>query len=202
MPFSSIKYDRFCRFGTLWTTLTLRATVSVVAKFCKIQKKWLILHILTKKHPHQWVQNCAYMWKCYSNRAYMHGYCSSCIHYFNIIFIYYKNLFHSFFFLFPPITWATPTPHSTSSLFHSWPLPLIFSLRQLLLALALALALTHSHHHGKECDRFGPFCNPVRRVDQLGVISIDRFWGKFLQKGMGFSHWDFRVCFLWFRARF
>ena len=26
-----------------------------------------------KKHPHQWVQNCAFMHNCYSNRAYMHG---------------------------------------------------------------------------------------------------------------------------------
>ena len=73
-----------------------------------------------------------------------------------------------------------------SPCFNSLPLPLIFSLRPLLLALALALA--HSHHHGKECDCCGGFCSPVRSVDQLGVISIDRFWGKFLRKGMGFSH--------------
>ena len=69
-----------------------------------------------------------------------------------------------------------------SPCFNSLPLPLIFSLRPLLLALALA----HSHHHGKECDCFGGFCSPVRRVDQLGVISIDRFWGKFLRKRYGF----------------
>ena len=67
-----------------------------------------------------------------------------------------------------------------SPCFNSLPLPLIFSLRPLLLALA------HSHHHGKECDCFGGFCSPVRRVDQLGVISIDRFWGKFLRKRYGF----------------
>ena len=53
-------------------------------------------------------------------------------------------------------------------MFHSWPLPLIFSLRPLLLALALA----HSHHHRKECDRFGGFAAPWG--GWIGVISIDR----------------------------
>ena len=35
-----------------------------------------------KKHPHQLVHNCVFMHNCYSNRAYMHGYCSMCIYYF------------------------------------------------------------------------------------------------------------------------
>ena len=45
-------------------------------------KKWLILHILTKK-------NCAYIQKCYSNRLYMHNYCNFA---FNILlFVDYKK---------------------------------------------------------------------------------------------------------------
>ena len=35
-----------------------------------------------KKHPHQFVHNCAFMHNCYSNRVYMHGYYNMCICYF------------------------------------------------------------------------------------------------------------------------
>ena len=38
--------------------------------------------IWAKKHPHQLVHNCAFIYNCYSNRAYMHSYCSMCIYYF------------------------------------------------------------------------------------------------------------------------
>ena len=160
----------------------------MVAKFCKIQKKWLILHILTKKHPHQWVQNCAYMWKCYSNRAYIHGYCSSCIHYFNIIFIYYKNLFHSFF--------SSLSYHlsNTNMSQYTLPISILTSSSHLLFSSASLSSCSFSSPWERMWPVWG-FCSPMRRVDQLGVISIDRFWGKFLQKGMGFSHWDFRVFF-------
>ena len=47
-----------------------------------------------KKHPHQLVHNCAFMHNCYSNRAYMHGYCSMGIYYF----IHFRS--HVFFSLF------------------------------------------------------------------------------------------------------
>ena len=49
-----------------------------------------------KKHPHQLVHNCAFMHNCYSNRAYMHGYCSMCIYYF----INFRSyIFFSLFFV-------------------------------------------------------------------------------------------------------
>ena len=44
----------------------------------------------------------------YSNRVYLHGYCNSFIHYFNIIFVQYKNTFFALFFL--SSHWAIPTP--------------------------------------------------------------------------------------------
>ena len=46
----------------------------------------LILHILTKKHPYQCLQNCAYIQKCYINRANMHDYCSFLFNFFNCCF--------------------------------------------------------------------------------------------------------------------
>ena len=44
-------------------------------------------------------QNCAFMHNCYNNCAYMHGYCSICISYFSIFF-----LFHPLFFSLSPLT--------------------------------------------------------------------------------------------------
>ena len=47
------------------------------------------MHILTKKekHPHQCLQKCANIQNCYSNRAYMHDYCS-CANDFFILFFF------------------------------------------------------------------------------------------------------------------
>ena len=36
---------------------------------------------MSKKNPHQFVHNCAFMHNCYSNRVYIHSYCSMCICY-------------------------------------------------------------------------------------------------------------------------
>ena len=114
------------------------------------------------------------MHNCYSNYAYKHDYCSSSIYYFNIIFIYYPKK-NTLFFL-SPLTWATPTPLNSLSLFHSWALPFIFSLRLLL---------------DNSCSFLSPreimwsvwgFFSPIRRVDQLGGISIDWLWANFSKK--------------------
>ena len=57
----------------------VRAITSISGNFCKVEKGSTFTHFGPKKHPYQWVQNCAFMHNCYSNRAYMHGYCSTCI---------------------------------------------------------------------------------------------------------------------------
>ena len=64
-----------------------------------------------KKHPHQFVHNCAFMHNCYNNRAYMQGYCSMCICYYinfcsHLIFSLFsmhnqRTQFSSPYFLFP-----------------------------------------------------------------------------------------------------
>ena len=66
-------------FVALQGLIRLRAITLTSGNFCKIEKGSIFTHFGPKKHPHQWVQNCAFMHNCYSNRAYIHGYCSTCI---------------------------------------------------------------------------------------------------------------------------
>ena len=76
----------------------IRAIASVTAKY---QKMVNFTHFNKKKHPHQCLQNCAYMQKCYSNHAYMHDYCSFAYQYF------INFTFRSFFFLSSPSAKST-----------------------------------------------------------------------------------------------
>ena len=41
-----------------------------------MQKVVNFTHFNSKKHLHQYLQNCVYIQKCYSNSAYMHSFCS------------------------------------------------------------------------------------------------------------------------------
>ena len=86
---------------------TLRAITSASGNFCKIEKGGTFTHFGPKKHPHQWVQNCAFMHNDYSNRAYMHGYCSTCI---NILVFFFLSLF-----LFGALNSLSLSPHSSWS---------------------------------------------------------------------------------------
>ena len=52
------------------------------------------------------------MHNCYSNRAYMHGYCSSCIYYFTFCFSLLTLLSH-FQLLLSPLSLLSPVPQST-----------------------------------------------------------------------------------------
>ena len=79
--------------------MQLRAITLGCVNLCKIEKGSLFTYFWLKKHPHQLGQNCAFMHNCYSNRAYMHGYCSICISYFSIFF-----LSHPLFFSLSPLT--------------------------------------------------------------------------------------------------
>ena len=42
-------------------------------------KKVVLFHILTQKTLTSVGVNCTFIYNCYSNRTYMHGYCSTCI---------------------------------------------------------------------------------------------------------------------------
>ena len=100
----------------------------------------------------------------YSSHVYLHGYCSLFIPYFNIIFVQYKNNFFSLFFFSLLSLSNTNVSHQVSaslSLFHSWALPLIFSLRLLLISF-----YSFSSPRAIMWSIWG-FCSPVRRVDQL-----------------------------------
>ena len=100
----------------------------------------------------------------YNNHVYLHGYCSSFIPYFNIIFVQYKNNFFALFFLSLLSLSNTNASHQVSasfSLFHSWALPLIFSLRLLLISFC-----SFSSPREIMWSIWG-FCNPMRKVDQL-----------------------------------
>ena len=79
----------------------------------------------------------------------------------------------SFTLFFSLLSLGITNASACLSLFHSWALPLIFSLHLLLI---------------NSCSLSSPqeimwsvwgFCSPVRKVDQLGGISI-RLWGNFL----------------------
>ena len=99
----------------------------------------------------------------YSNHVYLHSYCSLFIPYFNIIFVQYKNNFFSFFFSLLSLS-NTNASHQVSaslSLFHSWALPLIFSLHLLLISFC-----SFSSPREIMWSVWG-FCSPVRKVDQL-----------------------------------
>ena len=85
----------------------LRAITSGSGNFCKIEKGGTFTHFGPKKHPHQWVQNCAFMHNCYSNRAYMHGYCSTCI---NILVFFSLSLS---LFLSGALSSLSLSPHSS-----------------------------------------------------------------------------------------
>ena len=52
-----------------WYFWMIRAITSASENFCKIEKCSTFAHFGPKKHPHQWVQNCAFMHNCYTNRA-------------------------------------------------------------------------------------------------------------------------------------
>ena len=94
----------------------IRAIASVTAKY---QKMVNFTHFNKKKHPHQCLQNCAYIQKCYSNHAYMHDYCSFAYQYF------INFTFRSFFFSLFSICKI-----NASSLPHHLLLPLIHTLPQ------------------------------------------------------------------------
>ena len=62
----------------------------MVAKVCKIQKVLNFAHF-NQKNTHQCLQKCANIQNCYSNRAYMHDYCS-----------FANDFFFLFFFCLSP----------------------------------------------------------------------------------------------------
>ena len=100
-------------FALVGVQVLFRAITSASGNFCKIEKGGTFTHFGPKKHPHQWVQNCAFMHNCYSNRAYMHGYCSTCI---NILVFFFLSLFLSgalsSLSLLPHSPWSTSRlPH-------------------------------------------------------------------------------------------
>ena len=65
---------------------SLRASTSVGGNSCIIEKTSIFTHFVSKLHyisASKVLYNHVYLSKSYSNREYIHGYCSSCIQYFN-----------------------------------------------------------------------------------------------------------------------
>ena len=87
------------------------------------------------------------------------------------IFIWYKSTFFTLFFSL--LSLGNTNASTCLSLFHSWALPLIFSLCLLLISSYLLSSPQEIMW------LVWGFCSPVRRVDQLGGIFI-RLWGNFL----------------------
>ena len=102
---------------------SLRASTLVDAKSCIIEKDTTFTHFASKMlhiNVSKSVQRCVYLYTCYSNRVYLHDYCSSSIYYF--INFMFAPFFFSFFsvhnklnnfsssrLLFPQMHTNTPT---------------------------------------------------------------------------------------------
>ena len=109
----------------------LRATTSEVAKLFKIQKMYDFTHF-NKKHPHQSMQKCANIQKCYNNCTYMHSYYSFAFDYLNIFSLSTLTLISSISSLESSAQYSKPPPTTQ----FSNPQP-------------PNLATYHHHHHYK-----------------------------------------------------
>ena len=67
----------------------IRASTLVDAKSCIIEKCTIFIYFISKMlhiNASKNVQRCVYLYICYSNCVYLHGYCNSSIYYFSICF--------------------------------------------------------------------------------------------------------------------
>ena len=92
--------------------LPIRASTSVGGNSCIIEKTSIFTHFVSKLHyisASKVLYNHVYLSKSYSNCEYIHGYCNSCIQYFN------NFWFAPFFSLSSPSTQLTIPQHVLSS---------------------------------------------------------------------------------------
>ena len=74
------------RSTTSTSIIALKASTSVGGNSCIIEKTSIFTHFVSKLHyisASKVLYNHVYLSTSYSNREYIHGYCSSCIQYFN-----------------------------------------------------------------------------------------------------------------------